>query len=474
MYGKELQSVQNLIVQQRSLVAAPAFEKLASIQADTFAERAKRLIGISADQVAQLTTLVEGGPWNDTQRTNLVIALASALGGGERCDAGKKEKRQSQDLLHFQNYSTEADNLVYTDTSACLVAKFQVAVARLDKLEAVLISEESKRRIVSVVCCTMGSQQWTDSDLRSWYLHFKKVYTAKFKSRHAAQSIGHILAYPESPNQIGDEKRKLMYGDEVPVRMPISDTHFTALHNMIWCRGNATALKAPAIATPQSAAGSSTDNPLLQLMSVLTSAAQLLGGGNSEVELPGHRRPLLSLQDVPRTSSAGMQRASSKASVDTDSQQSKCGGLAIEDAKAPPTHQPSEPVQLLPPTTQHEQLTLTPAEQAKKFLTDLKGGAAGDDDDDDDDDCVTPMKAAKKRPAAHTAKTTPSKTKKPSSAKAMKTMAKPTAAGAHGIGAPVKGWSEAKRRKLYPDGCSKCRNKPGCTSSCFRTRGQIK
>ena len=37
----------------------------------------------------------------------------------------------------------------------------------------------------------------------------------------------------------------------------------------------------------------------------------------------------------------------------------------------------------------------------------------------------------------------------------------------------VPGWSLERRMKNYPTSCSKCRNSPACTYSCFKCRGQI-
>jgi len=36
----------------------------------------------------------------------------------------------------------------------------------------------------------------------------------------------------------------------------------------------------------------------------------------------------------------------------------------------------------------------------------------------------------------------------------------------------VPGWTDAQRMAAYPNGCTKCRNKPLCTPSCFRGRGE--
>jgi len=58
--------------------------------------------------------------------------------------------------------------------------------------------------------------------------------------------------------------------------------------------------------------------------------------------------------------------------------------------------------------------------------------------------------------------------------KVMKKISSKPAAADHKGRKPVPGWSMQRRLKEYPKGCAKCaNNSPGCTPSCFRSRGQI-
>ena len=81
-------------------------------------------------------------------------------------------------------------------------------------------------------------------------------------------------------------------------------------------------------------------------------------------------------------------------------------------------------------------------------------------------------------PVAKTKKTTANKMKRPAAAQtvAKTKKTKKTKANkmktAHTAKPPVPGWTEAQRRAAYPNGCPKCRNKPLCTPSCFRQRGE--
>ena len=70
-----------------------------------------------------------------------------------------------------------------------------------------------------------------------------------------------------------------------------------------------------------------------------------------------------------------------------------------------------------------------------------------------------------KRPAA-----APNKMKRPAAAHTA--VKKKPASSAHTAKPPVPGWTEAQRMAAYPNGCPKCRNKPLCTPSCFRGRGE--
>ena len=73
--------------------------------------------------------------------------------------------------------------------------------------------------------------------------------------------------------------------------------------------------------------------------------------------------------------------------------------------------------------------------------------------------------AKMKRPAA-----APNKMKRPAAAHTA--VKKKPASSAHTAKPPVPGWTEAQRMAAYPNGCPKCRNKPLCTPSCFRGRGE--
>jgi hypothetical protein len=468
-FKTELSAMQNLLVQQRGIVKDTDLEKIASIQSSAFATRAKSLAGLKADEVGELTTLIQGGPWNQEQRAELVLALSTAMTAAECVSAGKgakdkRPKRKCQELLHFQKYSTEADNVVYDDATAGMVARLKVALSRLGKLEAVLISVESKRHVLSVVCATMKNHSWKESDLRAWYVYLKKEYKVRFKNREANATIGHIESYPEDPKLISPAKIAIMYGDELPTPMSIGQGHLDTLHNMIWCRGNAVALRdedVVAFAVP-SVPASSSNEPQAMLQNMFSSFMNMMQHGQNNVQ--GNVQLLERPPVTPQRRSPLKAIASNGTGTVNDGADIVIAGHQQLALPAPLEDSPKE-VQAAD--------VLTPQDQAKKFLADLKGNA-DEEEEEEIGGAVASKAGGKGKGKGKKGKAAKAKAK-PANAK-LKATDKPTAKGKAKTACrtKVKGWPDSKRIKEYPSGCSKCAWKtPGCTPSCFKARKQV-
>lgn len=201
-FKTELVSMQRLLVQQRAVLSAEQHTKLMTTQTKTFAHKAGSLRGITADQVGELTNLIQSGPWTSDQQGILVMALAKAMDDEHVADA--HDRRTSQDIIHFYNYPTEAEGKVLAGQTSIRV-KIGVTLDILDRIQAALLKETSKRHVLAVVCSLQAKPEgWMIQDLRSWYLYFKKSYTARFKGRRADKTIGHIVEYPEHPSMLPD------------------------------------------------------------------------------------------------------------------------------------------------------------------------------------------------------------------------------------------------------------------------------
>ena len=481
-YKTELHAMQNLLSQQRSMLNQAQILELTATQASAFATRAAGLRGISCPAVAELTTMVQSGPWTSDQQSMIVMSLASAMdaSGGSASSGDPADRRQSQTLAHFFNYTTAAHNATLTDPNVPMMVKIETALEVLTLMHATLLRETSKRHVLSVLCALHANPNgWRAKELRQWYLYFKKQYFTKFKGKVAHPTVGHILKYPEKPSLLGPRVFGAMYNKGVePVGVQVSEEVMEKIAQAVWCRGNAVALRdenelivsahdlrrrggSPAIADAQPVT--------MQHMMMMNMMSQQQfgqhGNPDSTVDLQMMRPKSPKAIDSPQ-SGTPMRSKSSIITGDMlkpiEDAPRDCDGAPTDTGPQPggagAEHAPVEP---------GKKVDLTPEEQADRFMRTMKGHAGGDDTDDDDetdgDDDVPKIKA---KPAAKSSKVKA----KPAVAKACK---KTGPASNHHPKAPVTGWPIAKRMKKYPNGCGKCRYSPGCTRSCFYYRGEL-
>ena len=129
-FKSELGSMQNLLVQQRSLLPAHDFDKVQAIQAAAFAKRARSLSGLDSDTVQSVTDLLKQGPWSSQQQSDLALALCESMTHGAA--AGKKpEARHVQEMKHFQFYLTAPEAVLVSDPHKPMVVKVDTVVNRL-------------------------------------------------------------------------------------------------------------------------------------------------------------------------------------------------------------------------------------------------------------------------------------------------------------------------------------------------------
>ena len=108
-FKTELVAMQQLLTQQSSVLSGDHIAKLTALQGSAFTTRASQLRGLTTDDVSELTTIIQTGPWPASHQTSLIMALATALAGGDANP--KKDKREQQNLSHFSNYTTDEERI---------------------------------------------------------------------------------------------------------------------------------------------------------------------------------------------------------------------------------------------------------------------------------------------------------------------------------------------------------------------------
>lgn len=389
-FRTEILAMQSLLAQQRDILQSQQFNQLMTTQTAVFVRKAQALQDLTALYVGDLTAVVGAGPWTSNQRGELVFALSSSLVGARaHCPPNR---RSNQMLTTFSRWLTASDNTIMCDDSAGMTCKISKAIERLDHMGAKLISETSKRHVLATICASYSNKSaddWSAIELRDWFVHFKKMYTAKFRNDTTTVSITN---FPDSPANLGQGVAALLYtAEDPPVGMTVDAEVSRKLLDKICCRGNAVALRptqmvqttpSPQAFTPQ------------MMMSMMGGMFQMMSGRppSSDVmfQTPSRRNSGRCLEvgdDVP---TVHRKPCDKPPTVNGENMQSpSVGGAqlrAIEDT--PPTSKAR-----LAPTTNS-----SPHELAERFLDDLKGGTVDDDDDEDDDDEDADASAAKVHP----------------------------------------------------------------------------
>ena len=435
-FKTELLAMQVLLTQQSASMSSIQFNNLASLQSDAFARRANELTDLNIELVTELTQVIQSGPWSAPDQSKLIVALANSLSGVHLHAEKKKNKRPCQTLMHFRNYPNASEHARLQCNDVAFTAKLATALDVLGRIQAVLLNETSKRRVLATVAA--GHHQprgWPVQELRDWYVTFKNDYATRFKDKRADAGIGHIKDYPESPTMLPQPKFSIMFDGDSHTPFAVDLDLLRDIERNIWCRGDAVALrpKSDAIVRQQPAQSnpppaSDMGNPMqamcMMMMNMMQQNQQHTNQSDANIEIT---RP------PPIRGVRG--RSSSSASID--------GPKAIEDA--PQVSSPLTPKEqstkmpLSSPLTTHKP-TLSPQEQANRFLNSLQGHAVADDDDDDDksDDATTKSgkgsgKGTRKKDAKSKTKANADKAKAKGIAKSPKTTTAKTGAKAKAL-----------------------------------------
>ena len=488
-FTNELTSMQRLLVQQRAVLSSDQHTKLMDTQSNTFVQKSAGLRGITADEVSELTGIIQSGPWHSDQQSRIVLALTTIMSDGDADADAKHGRRKNQDLEHFYNWLTSDEGSTLSTTNDMRL-KIATALDVLVRIKATLLKETSKRHVLAVICSLGMSAKtgqspasvWRVRELRSWFLYFKRHYAARFKDRRGDM---HILMYPEHPSMLTDDKYHLMYEEgNPPAPLKIDSDLVSRIEDAIWCRGNALALRddddhivsADTQHVHSTSASSSTAANMQHMMTMMMSMMQQQQCRSNtqdvDIELlqPMKRSKAIASPQTGRpVRSASLLQVDDAVPIDA-AYAAGCNAAneevkSIQDGVPDDVHTPETPVSKLKLSS-----GMTPEQQAARFLRTMKGcGDAGTDDDNDEDDDATLKVKSKPAAKGNVGKTDKAKPKPKAKTKAGGT---PMLASMQ-TKLKVPGWSIARRLKEYPKGCPKCRGATGCTRSCFKYRGQI-
>ena len=473
-FKHSLTAMSALLRDQRACLDDDQFERVRALQCTSFCKKAKHLGTLDIAIVSVLTQQVRDGPWSPLQVSELVLAINEQMMSSEPSPQKGPKKREPQELYHMENYYDQEHASVICNKDLSWNARCTATIDMMAKMGLIGASERSKARIFAVMMVACGldglKSGLSVQDIRDEYVQFTEAIGRRFKNNRGPGSMGYILEWPSEPAQLSSSIVQLIYGTSPPVKLQLDRDVLKRCRDAIVLRGNATVLRSQSREIAHNA-GNSAQNPQVQLMQMMMQQMQQM----QQQQQPQHRastdipiqflngphqqsRQLHHQQLHERPAPLQLQTESQNSGQPTaeSSPTSASGGTlpALMDQSATPLKRdvPALMDDATPPK-------YSPKQQAEDFLAALSGNKGKD--------CGKRKKTAEpkatangKQKAAPAAKSSTGKAVAKTTGKCKK---------------PVAGWTEQRRLKEYPKGCSKCAWKvAGCTPSCFKARGQVK
>jgi hypothetical protein len=429
------------------------------------------LIDQSADLPAttgtEITTAIRGcSSWTADHQTTLCNALL------RKVVQARAVGRQTQNLLHPENYTTEPENAAVTDDAATVISRL-TGFARLFARVGCKSPSEATFKTAMQLANRLGMFSGQSHAVVYHFLQdFKRLVKSEC-SRTSGPQI-RLLEYPENPQELPESLYNVIFPPGLPPSPMVIPDVLTTLSIPLRRTNRALhdGMAMNSFASMGNGASSSTMPPpnMMQMMATfMQQMMQQQRGTPANITLLSPPRSRTALPDTIADSGAP--------------------AAAVEALDAGTEDLPITDVERVEPRVLRTGAisNITFVGQAAAVRTDLKRAS---EDLGDDDDMVMPP--TRRRPAAASPKVTPkakakalpkssptatpAATPKAASAKAApkanaKAKAKVRATPSDAIRHEMRTGSLARRRALYLQyGCTKCRWQT-CTPSCWASRG---
>ena len=423
IFKTELNSMQSLLQQQAAIVAPTDLTQLVAVQCEAFIQKIATISDIDVPAIVSITSVIEAGCWTGEQKGRLIMALNAALSSGPTAPK-TGSRRQGQEITSFNRWTIQEEAEVIIAPDVAFSAKTKVVCQAMRRMGLVGASEQSKAHIMKVLMASCVEFMKTLSPDTAWqkYQELKRKIYLEFKNNRAPGRMGYIVDYPDDPNTLPKSQLDVIFNGKTPVTISLDVQALDCAEELLSMRGNNAKLSQNAKMSPmlqlqgQSPQQQLMSNPFFMQMANVFAPMMRQGGLSGQVPLqffPGAGADPSAMLSRKRTqceltdSNAGLAHQHQLALTDGDVQ----GQLAQpgqQPALQDPQSDPSTPKKHLKNLAAGAGTTLSPAEQAHRFMTAMKGGKAPaavdgqddeDEEDDDDDDGAAPVK---KRPASKT------------------------------------------------------------------------
>ena len=404
-YTAELQSIQNLIMRQSSIVSPDDLHKLMSLQCEAFVQKLGTVAAIDVSGVDDLTQLVQSGPWKDTHKQRLVMAFSTALINAPDERKSKASKRDNQETTAFQNWAVQSEADIIRAPDIGFQVKINTAVQMMKRMGLILASEASKGHIMQVLlaACPEYLHSQTPVTVRDDYLKLKTAITRRFKNTRDAGPQGFIIDWPTTPAQLPESQQQIIFDGHLPVVLCTVEA-IVGAKEIPAMRGNAAKLKQQQMQPVGGMAGGPMNHQMMMQMWMqqtmqhmhAQAAAGSQGSGSStdDINLRFNAGPYRPRQlEQPMQGQLALPAPPSQLALPAPAHFAASGSVESLRAEAVGGITPASS-----PTKSEGQLS--PSAQAARFMARLQGNVADDDDDEEKDDDAAADSDLKKRPAS--------------------------------------------------------------------------
>lgn len=126
--AQEITSIQTFIRNQQQILSGEQLQTVTQQHVQTLCLKIRAVTGATAEQVSDLLTLIQNGPWSQQHRTSLCVAASDALLNAT--SPNKTLKRPGQNCDSFRGYFTRQDHEVL-GSAAQLVVKLDCTLTAL-------------------------------------------------------------------------------------------------------------------------------------------------------------------------------------------------------------------------------------------------------------------------------------------------------------------------------------------------------
>ena len=439
----------NQLLQTQQPIMGDQWGSLLQAQSEV-AIRQIRQSHMTVEDGTEICRLIEQGLRTAEQKMSLGAAVSQTLAGNT--EAKGKNKKKNQEMLCFWGFLTAEDRAIFSGDGP-LVLRLTHAAHVMSRMELYWPSEQAVGHVVKTLQAAQKQGLESSDDFHGAVVTLKKKIKSMLKGASCGEFVSKFTRPEDLPPHTRGHFAHALGGELQGTVVLASDALRGSNKSLSYHKSNTAMLQAHPAAHP----GMHMPNTMQGMMQFIGMAANMF---NQQQQTSAKN------DGVPGLKIFGGPAAATSSASSPAQQQASQLQIAQNNGPAEGTGT-KQPEQAGLKTGQDP---ISPAQQAEQMLGAWTKAKDGEESDEPDAKNVSKPKAKAKCKAKAKAQCK-AKAKAQGKAKAKAQPKVQPKKPALKKPAAVSGLTWSQRLKLRPAGCSKCRDKPGCTPSCLRKLG---